>query len=64
MQELPKRVVVASMIVAGLVAVAAISDMVLGIPFSGEHTFMMDIMFLICAAIVGYMGWDAFREMK
>ena len=64
MQDLPKRVVIGSMVVAGLVAVMAISDMVLGIPFSGQHTFMMDIMFIICAAIVGYMSWDAYQEMK
>lgn len=64
MQELPKRVVIASMAAAGLVALLAILDLTMGIPFSGQHTMVMDIMFIICAAIVGYMSWDTMREMK
>ncbi len=64
MKDLPKKVVIGSMVVAGLVALAAITDMVMGIPFSGsEHTFMMDILFLICSAIVGYLSWDAFKDL-
>ena len=64
MKDLPKRVVIASMVVAGLVAAAAVLDMVMGIPFSGsDNTFMMDILFLICSAIVGYLSWDAFKDL-
>ncbi|MBT5018586.1 hypothetical protein N9153_03785 [Planctomicrobium sp.] len=65
MKDLPKQAVVASMVVAGLVALMAILDMVMGVPFSGSgNTFMMDIIFIICSAIVGYLAWDAFREMN
>ena len=64
MKDLPKRVVVASMVVAGLVAIASILDLVMGIPFSGSgNTSMMDILFLVCAAIVGYLSWDAFKDL-
>lgn len=64
MPETSKRVVVGSMVVAGLVALLAISDMVLGIPFSGTHTFVMDILFLISAAIVIYLGWETMKDMR
>ena len=48
MKDLPKQAVVASMVVAGLVALMAILDMVMGVPFSGSgNTFMMDIIFII-----------------
>ena len=64
MVDLPKRVVLASMIVAGVVALAAILDLVMGMPFGGKHTMIMDILFLICAGIVGYLGWDAYKDLS
>ncbi len=64
MTELPKRVVIASMIVAGVVALAAILDLVAKIPFGGKHTMVMDILFLISAGIVGYLAWDSYRDLS
>lgn len=65
MQDTSKRVVLGSMAVAALVGAAALSDLIVGIPFSGsEHTRMMDIIFLICSGIVIYLGWSVFREMR
>ena len=65
MKDLPKQAVIGSMVIAVLVALAAIADLVVGVPFSGsEHTFLMDILFLVCAAIVGYLAWDAFKDMN
>ncbi len=69
MSDAPKKMVVGSMVVAGLIALAAVSDLVIGVPFSGNesgktHTFLMDIMFIISAAIVGYLAWDAYRELR
>lgn len=65
MKDLPKQVVIVSMIVSVLVALMAILDMVIGVPFSGSgNTFLMDILFTICSAIVGYLAWDALREMN
>ena len=54
--------VVGSMIVAAIVAVAAIADIALGVPFAGR--MLMDIMFLIGAAIVIYMSWDAYQDQR
>ena len=56
-----KKVIFASMGISALVAVVCIVDLVMGIPFSGQST--MDIMFIISAALIGYMGWDTLKEM-
>ena len=65
MSDAPKKMVIGSLVVAGLVALAAICDLVLGVPFSGsEHTRTMDVLFIIAAAIVGYLGWDAYRDLR
>jgi hypothetical protein len=57
--------VIGSMVVAGLVALAAVSDLVLGVPFTGsEHSRLMDILFIVAAAIVGYLSWDAYRDLR
>ena len=55
-----KNMLLGSMAASGIVAVTAIVDMVLGIPYSGMVLF--DIMFLISAAIIIYMGYDVLKE--
>jgi hypothetical protein len=55
-----------SIAASGLVALAAIADLVTGIPFgfgSGQ-TMIMDILFLISAGIVIYLGWDALKDLR
>lgn len=65
MHDLPKRVVIGSMVVAGLVALAALLDIFIGVPFAGwSHTGIMDILFIISAAIVIYLGWDAYKDLS
>lgn len=65
MQDMPKRVVIGSMAVAGVVALAAVADLVVGVPFSGSsHTKLMDILFILCSGIVIYLGWSVFRELS
>ena len=55
-----KRLLIGSMIASGIVALTAIVDMILGIPYSGKMVF--DVMFLISAAIVIYMGYETLKE--
>ena len=65
MKDLPKRLALATMWISGFVALLALMDLIIKVPFSGtELSQPMDIMFLIAAAIVGYLGWDAFRELR
>lgn len=61
MANASKQMVIGSWVVAGLVALAAVLDMVVGVPFAKAMT--LDILFLISAAIVGYLAWDAYRDL-
>lgn len=61
MTNVTKKVVLASMAATGLVALLAILDLAMGIPFRGQ--MVMDILFLVAAAIVGYMCYDTYREL-
>ena len=60
-----KKIVLGSMVVAGLVTLAALVDLIAGIPFSGgeNRQLLMDIMFICSGGLVLYMGWDTIREM-
>ncbi|MDB5391968.1 MAG: hypothetical protein JWM11_7614 [Planctomycetaceae bacterium] len=57
----PKLLVQLSMAAAGAVALATILDLALGIPFGRAMIF--DIMFIITAAVVLYLGWESYREL-
>jgi hypothetical protein len=59
--NLAKNLIFGSFGVAGFVAILALLDLILGVPFASSTT--MDILFLLSAAIVGYLGWDAFKDM-
>jgi len=52
------------MAAAAFVAFMAIADLATGFPFSGKHTMVMDILFIVSAIIVIYLGWSAYREMR
>ena len=60
--NLSKNMIFASFGVAGFVAILALLDIILGVPFAGS--MVMDILFLLSAGIVGYLGWDAYKEMS
>lgn len=46
---------------AGIVVIAVVLDIVLGFPFGQKY--VMDVMFLIGAALVLYMGYDAYQDL-
>ncbi len=60
MSKQMKKMLIGSMAAAGLVAVTAVVDLILGIPYSRNMVF--DILFLIAAAIVIYMGYETIKE--
>ncbi len=62
MAMMAKRLIFGSMGVAGLVIAAAVLDMVLGIPFS--QLFVMDVMFILGAGLVLYMGYNALQDIN
>ena len=56
-----KAMSIFGMVVAALLLLAFGLDPLLGIPFGGAN-LLMDIAFAVCAAILGYMSYDAFRS--
>lgn len=62
MTEMSKKLVYGSMAAAGVVALMAMSDLVIGVPFSGTLTKTMDIVFIVCAGILGYLCWTCLRD--
>ena len=62
MSGVSKKMIIGSIISAGLVAVAAAADLVMQVPFAGH--VVMDITFLVSAALVIYLGYDAYKDMN
>lgn len=56
-----KNLIFGSAAVAGVVILLSILDLALKFPFGG-YSATTDILFLVGAAIVLYLGWDSYRE--
>lgn len=62
MTNTSKYMIFGSMGASLLVALAAVMDIVTKSPFGGQT--VMDVMFLLGAVVVIYMGWDAWQDTK
>ncbi len=62
MNSTAKKMIIGSMAASGIVALAAILDIITKFPFT--RLIMMDVMFLIGAGIVLYMGYDAYKDLS
>jgi hypothetical protein len=58
---MPKALTISGMVVAVLFLLIFGLDLLLQFPF-GRASVAMDIAFLICAGMLGYMSWSAYRE--
>ena len=58
----PKQMVIGAMAAAALVAIASLVDIVAEIPFGRE--MLLDVLFLISAGVVIYMGWDVYQDLS
>jgi len=58
-----RRLLIASAVAAGAVGVLAILDMAIGFPFS-RFSMTMDIMFFLSSAMIMYMVWQCFKELR
>jgi hypothetical protein len=66
MSDTSRKMIYGSIAAAALVAVAAVTDLIVGIPFGfgAGTTMVMDILFLISSGIVIYLGWDALKDLR
>ncbi len=60
---MPKALTISGMTVAVLVLLLFGLDLAAGIPFR-KASLAMDITFVLCAGILGYMSWSAWREVR
>ncbi len=60
MTNASQKLIAASIIVAALVGLVSLLDLIIKVPFGRQ--IVMDILFLIGAALVIYMGIDTYRE--
>ena len=61
-----KAMAVTGMVVGGLVAVMFALDLFTAFPFGGSSKggALSDIGMALCGAIVAYLGWNSFRDIK
>jgi hypothetical protein len=52
-----------SMGVAGLLLLLFVLDMIFGFPFGGPN-WAVDIIGILACGLVGYLAFDAFRDLK
>jgi hypothetical protein len=58
-----KAMTIVGMVVAGLVGVVFALDLALQVPFD-RASIAMDIGAVIAAALLGYLSWDAMRDIR
>jgi hypothetical protein len=56
-----KALCIVGMVIAVLLFALFLVDMVIGWPF-GQASILMDVVFVICAAGLGYMSWATYKE--
>lgn len=58
-----KAMTFGGMAVAGLSLLLFGLDLALGIPF-GRANILIDIGFVLCSGILGYLSWNAFSDLR
>jgi len=58
---MPKALCITAMAIAGLLLLLFGLDLAISFPFAKANA-MMDMVFIVCAGVLGYLGWAAYRE--
>ena len=61
--SMEKWLCLTSMAIAGIVLIAFVLDLVLKLPFGGL-SITVDIVTILAAGLIGYLGWESFREQR
>ena len=60
-----KRLCWVSLGIAGALLVAFVLDLILGFPFGLKSVSpVVDIVAIICCALLGYLAWDALQDVR
>ena len=60
---MPKVLCIAGIVVAALVFLLFALDLATGFPFN-RASKVMDVGFIACGLILGYLGWSTMREQE
>jgi threonine/homoserine/homoserine lactone efflux protein len=65
---MPKLLCLGGLVVSVIVLVLFLVNLIMGFAgMSGLFNFrswLMDIVFIICSALLGYLSWSSFRELR
>jgi hypothetical protein len=50
--------------IAGLALLLCTLDLIVGIPFGGGPYILADIGAIVSAGVLGYLGWNAYQDVK
>jgi hypothetical protein len=60
---MPKGLSISGMVVAGCLLLLFGLDLAVKWPFGRDGIMAMDVGFVICAAVLGYLSWSTYREL-
>jgi len=58
-----KILTIIGMVVAAFILILFALDLAIGFPFM-RASFLLDVAFVISAALLGYLSWTTFRELE
>ena len=58
---MPKALCLTGMVIAIVVFLLFLLDLILGFPFQGASK-LLDVVFVICAGVLGFISFTTFRE--
>jgi hypothetical protein len=58
-----KALTIVGMVVAGLVGLVFLLDLAVSFPFD-RASIVMDVGALVAAGLLGYLSWDAMRDVR
>ena len=58
-----KALTIGGMVVAILLLILFSIDLAIGIPFK-RASLVMDVSFVLCAIMLGYLSWSTFKESQ
>jgi hypothetical protein len=50
--------------IAGLALLLCLLDLIVGVPFGGGPYMLADIGGIVSAGVLGYLGWNAYQDVK
>jgi len=61
---MPKALCIVGIVTAALVLLVFGLDLAIGLPPFNKASMMMDVAFVVCAGILGYLSWTTLREQE